>query len=227
MAGHPIHIKGFLKPEELAEIRSILTESTFEDGKKTAFGAALSVKNNLQLPRGDTKNFQRIQAIIGIAINESPLLQAIAIPKFFVPPLVSRYEPGHAYGFHVDSPLMGSDGQTLRTDLAMTIFISDADAYDGGELSIHLPTGESRIKFPAGDAVIYPTEYVHGVLPVIRGTREVVVTWIQSHIRDGAQRDIISKLKTLETLYQQKLPGAAENLSLQQVYSNLMRMWST
>lgn len=225
MASYPITIPGLLNSEELKQIHQLLSQAPFEDGRKTAFGNAQTVKNNLQVPRGQEPYYQQISAIFAHALNQSPLFQAVAMPKSVVPPLLSRYEPGHEYGYHVDSPLMGGD-DLFRTDMGMTVFLNNPTDYDGGELSILLPTGEMRLKLQAGDAILYPTLFVHGVLPITQGRREVLVTWIQSTVSDPQQRDILYQLKALETRYQQKLPGAPENLNLQQVYSNLVRMWA-
>jgi PKHD-type hydroxylase len=225
MASFPVTLPGLLTASEISTIQEILKHTPFEDGRKTAFGKAQDVKHNLQVPRGDEPHYQQLSAIFANALNQSPLLQAVARPKAVVPPLISRYEPGHEYGYHVDSPLMGGDG-LLRTDLGMTIFLNEPTEYEGGELSILMPSGEMRFKLKAGDAILYPTLYVHGVLPVTQGQRQVMVTWIQSTVSDPLQRDILYQLQALETVYQQKLPGASENLTLQQVYSNLVRMWA-
>lgn len=225
MCSFPISLPNLLTGPEVAQIQSLLQTTPFEEGKNTAFGAANAVKDNWQVPRGEDPNYLKIASIFSHALNNSPLFQAVAMPKAIVPPLISRYEPGQQYGFHVDSPHMGGDG-IFRTDLGMTVFLNDPQDYDGGELDILLPSGEMKVKLKAGDAILYPTLFVHGVLPVTRGRREVMVTWVHSLVNDPLQRDILFQLNSLYHQYQQKLPAAPENLNLQQVHSNLMRMWS-
>lgn len=225
MCSFPIVLPGLLKQEELSIIQGLIQQASFEDGKNTSFGAANAVKDNWQMPRGNDPSYLQIIGIFSQALNSSPLFQAVAMPKTVVPPLVSRYEPGQAYGFHVDSPHMGGEA-IFRTDLGMTVFLNDPQSYAGGELSILLPTGEMKVKLNAGDAILYPTLFVHGVLPVTQGRREVIVTWVHSLVNDPLQRDILFQLNSLYHQYQQKLPDAPENLNLQQVHSNLVRMWS-
>jgi PKHD-type hydroxylase len=219
-----IQVQGLLKPEELAVIDELLAQAEFTDGRLTATGAAQQVKNNLQLPPG-SETAAQLQAIILNAISQSPLIQAAVMPKFVLPPLFSRYEAGMQYGWHVDSPLAGQ-GPTIRSDVSMTVFLADPASYQGGELVIQTEAGNMAYKLNKGDAIIYPTTRLHVVNPVISGTRQVAVTWMQCAVKEAVKRELLLQLNTAQQMTYQRNPQAPEYLVLQQVYSNLVRMWA-
>jgi len=220
-------IPGLLKPGELALIDSLLETARFENGSSTATDTAKAVKNNLQMPGEGSAEKQQIDAIFFHAITQSPLLQAALTPTRVLPPIISKYQPGMHYGYHVDSPLM-SNPQTgaIRADVAMTLFLSDPESYVGGELSLMTQANEQRYKLAKGDAIVYPCTQVHAVLPVTSGVRLAAVTWLQCAVRDQMKREILFQLKSAQSLTERKDPGSAENLVLLQAYANLMRMWA-
>jgi PKHD-type hydroxylase len=130
-----------------------------------------------------------------------------------------------SYGDHVDDPIMGQDG-LYRTDVSLTIFLSDPEEYDGGELVINTPFGEQKVKLNAGDAVLYPSSSTHRVAEVTRGERLVAVTWLQSTVRDPAKREILYNLSQVRETMIQNAGGSKETEQLSNAYMNLMRMWS-
>ncbi len=218
-----IQVKGLLKPQELAAIDELLVQSTFTDGRLTATGAAQQVKNNLQLSPG-SETAAQLQAIILNAISQSPMIQAAIMPKMVLPPLFSRYEAGMQYGWHVDSPLAGQM-PTIRSDVSMTVFLAEPASYQGGELVIQTEAGNMAYKLNKGDAIIYPTTRLHVVNPVVSGTRQVAVTWMQCAVKEAGKRELLLQLNTAQQMVYQRNPQAPEYLVLQQVYSNLVRMW--
>lgn len=225
--GSYLVVPGLLKPMELDFIDRMLDTAIFEDGTKTASDAARAVKNNLQLPKQDSQARQQIGAVVLHAIQQSPLIHAALMPKMILPPLVSKYEAGMHYGHHVDSPIMADDAVgSIRTDVGMTLFLSDPASYEGGELEVFTQVGPQRFKLAKGDAIIYPTTAIHGVLPVTSGVRQVAVTWMQCAVRDPQQREILFQLKSSQAMVERKDKQAPENLTLLQVYSNLVRMWA-
>lgn len=175
-----ITIPLLLKSDELAEIDALLQISAYVDGAATASLAAKSVKSNMQIDTSDKTTLPKLQLIMQTALQTSPLFQIAANPKHIYPIVFSRYGAGMTYGWHVDSPLMGNP--PIRTDLAMTIFLSDPSSYEGGELLISGPQGITSYKPAKGDAVLYPCNYLHCVNPVTKGYRNAAVTWIQSQI---------------------------------------------
>jgi PKHD-type hydroxylase len=130
------------------------------------------------------------------------------------------------YGEHVDDPVMGAPGQLYRSDVSITIFLSDPEEYDGGELVIRAPYGEHSVKLPAGDAVMYPSSSLHRVNPVTRGVRLAAVTWVQSLVRDAARRELLYELNRVREALLRDTPGGEETARLNMVYVNLVRMWS-
>jgi PKHD-type hydroxylase len=220
-----VEIKKLLKGFELESILKYLLEAKFQDGKSSASGGAKDIKNNLQLDiAGDQKAGLLLSQIMQ-AILSNLQVQSVAMPKFILPPLISKYGPGMKYGMHTDSPLMGQQ-QTIRTDLAMTIFLSDPEAYEGGELILLSPFGEIKYKLAKGDAVLYPTNYLHRVGEVTSGERIVAVTWVQSIIKDHSQREILYNLKKAYEMMTVKEPNSEELNLLRQAYAMILRMWT-
>jgi len=219
-----IRVPGLLKPEELDLIEGLLANATFTDGRLTAGGAARLVKHNLQLPK-ESETAEQVGAVVLNAISQSPMIQAAVMPKLVLPPLFSRYEAGMQYGWHVDSPLTGQY-PTIRADVSMTVFLNNPDEYEGGELVIQTEAGNVAYKLNKGDAIIYPTTRLHVVNPVQSGVRKVAVTWMQCVVRDAQKREMLLQLNTAQQLLYQRNPQAPEYLILQQVYSNLVRMWA-
>lgn len=225
MSKNFIHIPGLLKPEELLIIDTLASKASFADGKLTAGLAAKEVKNNLQLDAGnDSDTLSSIRAVINQAIQSSPLFNVAALPKAVHPFIISKYTAGKYYGWHVDSPVMGEP--VIRTDLAMTIFLSDPSSYEGGELILQTASGNIVFKPAKGDAVLYPCQYLHCVNEVKSGERLAAVTWIQSNVSSPEQRQILFDLNQVHAVLYQKDKHAPETNLLLQTHSNLFRMWA-
>lgn len=217
------HIPALLTAEELIAIDELIARSEFTDGKLTASMAAKEVKNNLQIASGN-ENLAAIQDIISKALQQSPLFNIAALPKHIYPFLISKYTSGRYYGWHVDSPAMGTP--PIRTDLAMTIFLSDPETYEGGELVIQSDTANTTFKPAKGDAVLYPCQYLHCVNEIKSGERVAAVTWVQSNVKDAEQRQILFQLNQVHSALYQQAPNAPATNLLLQTHSNLFRMWA-
>lgn len=220
-----LHINGLIKPEELERIDVLLDDIPFVEGKNTATGAAKDVKNNLQAGKEENHSRRELQQIVFRAIATNLLIQAAALPKNILPPIISKYNNGMHYGWHTDSPVMTID-YTIRVDLSITVFLSDPGTYTGGELEIEMPGGNVLYKLNKGDAIIYPTTKLHRVRPVIEGERVACVTWLQSLVKDTEKRELLYGIKTIQESLAVKDQQSPENISILQVYSNLMRMWA-
>jgi len=207
------------------EQRAILAEiaaGDFVPGRETAGAALAARKNNEQISR-DSPHVKRIGAMLLEALRRNAAFRAAIYPKQLHSTLVSRYRPGMEYGAHVDAALMG-DATLFRTDVSLTLFLNEPADYDGGELALESGSGELRVKLPARALVCYPTGQLHRVTPVTRGERLVVVSWIQSHVRDGGAREVLRDL----ALALEKLPQdatAARDL-VNKAHTNLLRRWS-
>lgn len=207
-----------LAPDEVELLRRSLAEAEFSDGRLTAGTFGQSIKNNLQLRHGEGQA-RALVALVTSALGRNQALSRFAVPKAIAPVTFNRYDVGMTYGPHVDNPLMA--GTRFRTDLSVTLFLSELDSYEGGELCIESDLDVRRIRLPAGDAVVYPSGMMHWVEPVTRGVRLAAVTWIQSVIRDHAMRQVVHDLTMVLAQLDEADPSARV---LMKAYANLVRL---
>ena len=215
-----IHIANVLDTATVQAVAAASQALVFQDGKSTAGWHAKAVKNNQQAAPSD--ELTRLQEIIVEALGRHPVLRSFAMPAHIAPPLISRTGIGEGYGTHVDDAIMGAAAR-LRTDLSITLFLSDPAAYDGGELVVETAGGEDSAKFPAGDAAVYASTSLHRVEPVVRGERLVAATWVQSLVRDAGVREMLFDLdRARRMLFEQDGKSPAFDL-VSKTYSNLLR----
>jgi PKHD-type hydroxylase len=218
-------IPDVLGPADLQKIREEAAKMPFVPGAETAGGRAKRVKNNEQVSqKADERKI--LHEIVLSALMRSSIFTKTAYPRRIRPPLISRYRAGMAYGKHVDNALMGPKLARERSDISCTVFISDIDEYDGGELVIHSPFGLQEVKLPSGSVVIYPSSTLHEVAEVTRGERLVAVTWIQSYVRDERQREILSHISRIKDKLGVLDVEAEETDLAHHIHANLLRMWS-
>lgn len=210
-----------LAPDEVELLRRSLAEAEFSDGRLTAGVFGQAIKNNLQLKLGEAQG-RAFMNLVGTALAKSVEFNRVAMPKVIAPPTFNRYDVGMNYGRHVDSPLMGA--MRLRTDLSVTVFLSELDSYDGGELCIESDLEVRRLRLPAGDAVVYPAGHVHWVEPVTRGVRLAAITWVQSVIREAAMRQVVNDITRVMTQLEEATPGSEAAQVLLRAYANLVRL---
>ncbi|QEP43125.1 Fe2+-dependent dioxygenase [Ectothiorhodospiraceae bacterium BW-2] len=219
-------LDNLLTAEELKAIRKTLeqSEGQFVDGKLSAGKEADTVKQNLELSRTAPQKEVLAKLIVG-ALYRHPLFSRIAYPAKISTPLFARYTAGMSYGTHIDDPIMGSDPY-YRTDLSFTVFLTDPNEYEGGELTIQTHYAEQQAKLAAGSAVLYPSASLHRVAEVTAGVRMVAVGWLQSMIRDPVQRELLFTLSNARERLLQSRPGRRETFEVDYVLVNLTRMWS-
>ena len=222
-----VRITAVLAPEQLSSMRARLNGAAWVDGRVTAGHQAALSKSNLQLAHDDALG-QKLSDEVLRALERSALFVCAALPRHVYPPLFNRYEAGMRFGGHVDNAIRQIPGtpHRLRTDISATVFLSEPGEYDGGELVIEDTYGTHSVKFAAGDLVLYPSSSVHRVLPVTRGVRTAAFFWIQSMIRDDADRRLLFDLD----ISIQELTQAGTNsdalIRLTACYHNLLRRWS-
>ena len=231
-----LRIPQVLTPDELAQIRQLILSADWADGRITAGSQSGSVKNTLQLPE-DLPAAQQARHIVSVALARNPMFVTGALPKSVYPPLFNRYG-GSANHFdnHIDNAVRthAATARPVRTDISCTLFLSDPASYDGGELVVQDTYGEQRIKFQAGDLVLYPGTSVHRVEPITRGERLACFFWIESMVRHDAQRRLLYEMDmAITSLRQKDLAQAAsctaespEVVRLTGCYHNLLRMWA-
>jgi PKHD-type hydroxylase len=221
-----LHIPDVLTPEQLAQCRQVLAEAPWTDGRETVGAQGAKVKHNLQLPDASPLREQLGRLVLG-ALARHPLYHAATLPMRTLPPRFNRYEGGGQYGFHVDGAVMAlPDGSQLRSDISCTLFLSEPDDYDGGELIVSDTYGEHEVKLPAGDLIIYPSSSLHRVARVTRGARVASFFWIQSLVRDDSHRRLLFELDASIQSLTRSGADAAALLQLTGVYHNLLRQWS-
>jgi len=217
-------IPDVLSKEQVASFRATLDGATWVDGRATAGHQSARAKHNVQLAEDDPLS-GRLGAVVLDALDRNPLFVSAALPRRVFPPLFNRYAEGQAFGVHVDNAIrvVKGAGVRLRTDLSATLFLSDPEEYDGGELSIEGGFGLQQVKLPAGHMVLYPASSLHRVEPVARGARLASFFWIQSMVRDDADRAV---LFDLDQSIQRLAPEHPSAIALTGVYHNLLRRWA-
>ena len=219
-------IEQVLGIDELADVQRDLASAGWEDGGASAGSRSIAVKRNLQLPEDAPVAIDLGHRILR-AVGTHPLFISAALPERIYPPKFNLYRGGGHYGAHVDAALMRAGDVTLRTDLSATLFLSEPDDYDGGELVIEGEYGAQEVKLVAGDLVLYPSSSLHQVMPVTRGERIASFFWIQSAVPDAGARTLLFDLdQALQTLSVGRPKDDPDIDRLTHVYHNLLRRWA-
>jgi len=213
-------IENVLTPAEIEELRAIAARAPFIDGRISAPGAP--VKNNMVV--GDRALLDRAAQIVADALFRSEDFRVFALPKAMTPPVLTKYGTGMYYGTHTDAAFMPQPSRLLRSDLSCTIFLSDPESYEGGELVTRFGTAELRLRAPAGAAIVYPSTTLHRVEEVTKGERLVALTFIESRIADGEKRELLYELSEIAAIAGEKM-DIDTYTRLQRVQQNLMRRW--
>ena len=221
-----LEIPDILTRDEVAQVRARLDAARWIDGNATSGHQSAQAKRNEQLPE-DGAEARDLGRQVGEALARSALFFSAALPRQVFPPLFNRYREGMAFGSHVDGAMRTHPvtGLRIRTDLSCTLFLSDPSEYDGGELLVEDTYGVKRVKLAAGSMVLYPASSLHRVEPITRGTRTASFFWVQSMVRDDAQRTILFDLDMSIVRLTQSHPGDPALTSLVGTYHNLLRMW--
>lgn len=223
-----IAIPDLLDAAGVARLRAIIDAGEWVDGNVTSGHQSALAKRNEQLPEGSDAARQA-GAMVLEALGKSPLFFAAALPLKVFPPLFNRYGEGQTFGTHVDNAIRIQRGTEfrIRSDLSMTVFLEQPEAYDGGELVVEDHFGVQRVKLPAGHAVLYPSSSLHHVTPVTRGVRVASFFWLQSMVRDDSARRILFDLDQSVQRLTGSLGGADRSvIELTGVYHNLLRRWA-
>jgi PKHD-type hydroxylase len=222
-----LHIPEVLSKEQVAGMRRAMEAAEWTDGRQTVGPQGAKVKRNQQLP--DASPLRReLGEIVVAALARHPLYHAAALPMRTLSPRFNRYEGGGEYGFHIDGAVMatGDSDVQVRSDISCTLFLSEPEEYDGGELIVSDTYGEHEVKLPAGDAIVYPSSSLHKVTPVTRGARIASFFWVQSLVRDDSARRLLLELDTAIRNLSASAADQASILQLTGVYHNLLRRWA-
>lgn len=222
-----LQIPEVLSAEQVARLRQALDQADWVNGRVTAGYQSARAKNNEQLPQEHPLTRQGGDLILG-ALERNALFISAALPAKIYPPLFNRYQGGQAFGAHVDNAIRQIPGtpQRVRTDLSATLFLSDPQDYDGGELVIEDTYGVHSVKLPAGHLILYPASSLHHVRPVTRGARLASFFWIESMVRDDAQRTLLFDLDAAIQRLNTRVADDPALVQLTGIYHNLIRRWA-
>lgn len=223
-----LKISAVLTKEQVEQCRATIDAAEWVDGKVTAGAQSGQVKRNMQLPEGSPAA-REVGTLIQDALSANTLFFSAALPLKVYPPLFNRYAGGQTFGNHIDNAVRHLRGTAfrIRSDLSCTLFLTEPEDYDGGELVIDDTFGEHRVKLAAGDMVLYPSSSLHRVTPVVRGARVCSFFWLQSMVRSDAHRTLLfqmdAELQRLTGLLGQDDPSV---IALTGTYHNLLREWA-
>jgi PKHD-type hydroxylase len=222
-----VHIPNVLTAEQVRHCRAVMERASWTDGRVTSGYQSAQVKKNQQLP-DDGPAARELGDLVLAGLERSALFVSATLPQRVFPPLFNRYEPGMTFGSHVDNAIRPVSGTNvrLRTDVSATLFLSEPDSYDGGELVVEDTFGSHAVKLPAGDLIIYPATSLHHVTPVTRGVRLASFFWVQSMVRDVSKRALLFDMDTAITQLNQEVPKSPSLVMLTGVYHNLLRQWA-
>ena len=222
-----LQVPEVLTAEQVASCRKTLEAAEWVDGRITAGHQSARAKDNLQL-REDLAEAKQLGDVVLAALERNPLFMSAALPLKVFPPLFNRYQDGQSFGNHVDNAIRQVTGtpHRVRTDLSATLFFSNPDEYDGGELVVEDTYGVHSVKLPAGYLILYPSSSVHHVRPVTRGVRLASFFWIQSMVRDDSERTILFDLDVAIQRLMNDVPEHRSVVELTSLYHNLLRHWA-
>ena len=220
-------IPDVLTAEQVAQGRQMLEQAEWADGRITAGHQSARAKDNQQLPEDHVVTKQLGDMILA-ALERNLLFMAAALPSKVFPPLFNRYEGGQSFGTHIDNAVRQVPGtpHQIRTDLSATLFFTSPEEYEGGELLVEDTYGVHNIKLPAGHMILYPSSSLHHVRPVTRGTRIASFFWIQSMVRDDAERTLLFDLDMAIQKVGSDQPDNPSIVQLTGIYHNLLRRWA-
>ena len=222
-----LHIPNVLNQNQIKECRELLNKADWIDGKLTAGSQAVNVKSNLQLAENNPL-LKYLRDLITHALKTNPLFVSATLPNHIISPFVNRYENGGAYGNHVDNSILYDTtvGKNFRTDVSCSLFFTDPEEYEGGEMVIEDTFGTHEIKLPAGDLILYPSTSLHRVEPVTNGVRMVSFMWTQSMIRSAWKRSILFELDNTIQSLRLKYGETQEAVNLSIHYHKLIQEWA-
>ena len=219
-----VRLQGVLSQEQLEVAIQLLRQCRFHAGAASAGERAAPIKHNEEVV-GDDPQLRPLNNLVMGALLRHPVYRGAALARSVAAPFYSRYTEGMGYGSHIDDPIMG-EGPRYRSDIAITLFLSEPAGYGGGELVVENRYGEQVIKYPAGDAVMYPAASLHRVETITHGERLAAVTWVQSLVRDAYRRELLYELFQAREQLLREAPALAATRQIEQAYANLVRLWA-
>lgn len=222
-----LKIPNVLSKEQVETAKSKLLDADWADGNITAGYQSAKAKNNLQLPENSPIAIE-LGDIVLTALAQNNMFMSAALPLKIFPPLFNCYQGGRSFGVHVDNAIRQVLGTPVkvRTDISMTLFLSEPDEYEGGELVIEDTYGSQSVKLAAGDMVLYPATSLHSVTPVTKGRRLASFFWLQSMVNSDEKRTLLFDMDMAIQSLRAQVDDSPEIVQLTGVYHNLLRQWA-
>ena len=222
-----LHIPEVLTKTQVRDIRRVLDAGTWVDGAGSAGVLAAEAKHNVQFST-ESPEYAALSQIIAAAMEQQPLFVSAALPQHILPPMFNRYAEGNHYGNHVDNAIQRDrrTGMRVRTDVSVTVFLSEPEDYEGGELVVDDTYGSHEVKLTAGDAIVYPSSSLHRVEPVTAGARVASFFWVQSLVSDAWRRSMLFDLDMTLLKLRSQIGNTQEIVALTGHYHNLIRQWA-
>ena len=218
-----VELNNVLTPEQLAQARQALDRATWNDGRESARGRPQAVKHNEEMNRSCAE-YAKVSELVRFSLNRHREFFPRTLVARQSPYLINRHQPGMAFGGHYDTVIRhDTQGLAMRSDWSLTVFLSSPDEYDGGELNI---AGATKIKLPAGSALLYPSDSFHEVLPVTRGVRFATVGWLQSLVANRLERELLIELERTASAILGAQPQLPEADRLTGCVNRLMGLWA-
>ena len=223
-----LHIPEVFSKAQVLALRQVLDGGMWVDGAISAGPLAAKAKRNQQFST-ESADYAALSKAVVDALAQHPLFVSAALPQHVLPAMFNRYSDGNTYGNHVDNAIQtnASNGERVRTDISITVFLSEPEDYTGGELVIEDTYGSHEVKLPAGDAIIYPSSSLHRVEAVTEGARIASFLWAQSLVRDAWKRNMLFELDMTLLKLRGQLGNSQEIIALTGHYHNLLRQWSS
>lgn len=220
-----LRIPNLLDEASLKLVDEIIAAGDFADGAATTGAPTKPVKKNLQIDFAEHPQRDQFMQMITHTVNTNSMMRSAAMPRRMTFPLLSKYEKGMSYGWHIDNPIMASKGNPVRTDIACTMFVSKSSDYEGGELVVRTSSGDVKVKLERGEGFIYPATSRHQVLEVTSGARIAIVFWIQSIVADATKRETLHDLSVAYDRVLKETPESEALQYIQRSQTNLLRRW--
>lgn len=169
--------RGFSK-EELNKIYNDLAEIPFQRATVINDDDKIRRSNIKWIPQNEKWHwlYSKLMQMAQEANNQLWKFDISSAPEAIQYTEYEADEKGH-YGWHQDI----GPGQPSTRKISITVQLSEANEYDGGELKIWLGGDMDNCSIGpkgAGNVIIFPSYMPHAVTEVTRGTRRSFVLWL-------------------------------------------------
>lgn len=167
------YVDDFLSARECEKVLDSAKKQIVTPGKTGNLGKTDSARESqvrFLWPGGEVDwLFEKLETAL-LELNDA---YGFELSGFYEGAQVASYTAGGHYDWHSD---LGSGNQSNRK-LSMSVQLSPAEDYAGGELEFMTATDELSPK-NVGALIVFPSFITHRVRPITRGLRHSLVSWI-------------------------------------------------